>query len=134
MCRTSKNCKLPPTCSSSLDELEGIAAAAAANAETPVVEPVSDSDIIALLMVGRTGSRIIAILMKANGLFAPLWVSAAIMFLTGVMCHKWMIEPNIIKETRQQSSREVEHDNISDKDVWTWTHPKHWTKRRYGMS
>ncbi|CAB9500689.1 major facilitator superfamily [Seminavis robusta] len=48
--------------------------------------------IIATSMLGRTGGGATAILMESIGLFAPLWVSAAISFLAGVLCHLWMIE------------------------------------------
>ncbi|CAB9500687.1 major facilitator Superfamily [Seminavis robusta] len=47
---------------------------------------------IATSMLGRTGGGATAILMESIGLFAPLWVSAAISFLAGVSCHMWMIE------------------------------------------
>lgn len=50
--------------------------------------------LIALLMLGRTGGGIIAILMKSRGLFASLWVSSALMLSCGFIYHKWLVEPS----------------------------------------
>eukprot|EP00957_Ditylum_brightwellii_P133203 10156103-Ditylum_brightwellii.AAC.1 len=46
--------------------------------------------LIGVSMIGRTGGGITAILMNSTGLFAPLFVSAGVSFVAGILCHVWM--------------------------------------------
>ncbi|CAB9519853.1 expressed unknown protein [Seminavis robusta] len=48
--------------------------------------------IVATNMIGRTGGGVIAIAMQKMGLFVPLWVSAAVSALAGVLCHLFMYD------------------------------------------
>ena len=66
--------------------------------------------IIATSMIGRTGGGVLAILMKPIGLFAPLWVSAAISVLAGLLCHIYLIEPDITYESLDEEEEEEDFD------------------------
>ena len=45
-------------------------------------------------MIGRYGGSIMAILFESNGLFAPLFASAALNFAATIALWLWMIEPD----------------------------------------
>lgn len=49
--------------------------------------------IVSFFVIGNSGGGIIAILMEENGLFAPLWVGAAVMAASSMITMKYMIEP-----------------------------------------
>lgn len=51
------------------------------------------STVTAVALVGATGGGLIAIAFEFTGLFAPLWVSAALSAFAGCVCWKWMVEP-----------------------------------------
>ena len=72
--------------------------------------------IIAINMIGRTGGGLIAIAMQSVGLFAPLWASAAITLLAGIVCQIWLTDSDsvVAREPSNNLSRRGGSDDCDE--------------------
>ena len=69
--------------------------------------------IVGAYMVGFSGGGIIAILMEASGLFAPVLVGSGIMFLSAMLQWKYLVEPGegcLVSITRPKFLNEEEEN------------------------
>jgi MFS family permease len=81
--------------------------------------------LVAYYVIGNSGGGVIAILMNGSGLFAPLWVGAAIIGLSAVYTSWYMIEPGDVRliPVGEASSSEDEEEvprpeTIDQKNLW----------------
>mmetsp|Transcript_15845 Transcript_15845/g.23536 ORF Transcript_15845/g.23536 Transcript_15845/m.23536 type:complete len:698 (+) Transcript_15845:100-2193(+) len=73
--------------------------------------------LVGVSMLGSAGGGIIAILMETQGLFVPLLVGSAIVFVAAVLNTLYLIEPKDVMASRQREREELGMDNeIEDDD------------------
>lgn len=80
----------------------------------------------ALSILGRAGGGIVAILFDSQGLFAPLWIAAALVLIAGVVCYFFLIEPDrsLCKECASDTGKHLEidedaPDSVNQCTLWT---------------
>lgn len=82
--------------------------------------------LVGCYVLGASGGGIIAILMKDEGLFSPLWVGAGLMVVSSLLVFKCLIEPGDIRLVQNDSKLDgfkddekvVRPEKINNKVMW----------------
>jgi MFS family permease len=77
------------------------------------------SILVGLWMLGGAGGGILAILLESTGLFAPLWLAAALMFIASFALLRFFVEPGNLPaiELEPNVLDEDEEDDDDEKDM-----------------